>query len=378
MAVAAPAAHPGTTRILAITADEAVADDVLRLGAAVGVGVTVVPDVLSAVAGWSDADLVVLDADAVIGVRTLSLPQRSRTVLIAPDPVPPDLWHQAMSAGVGTVVTLPAGEAWLVEAFAEAAGRLNSAAPVITVVGARGGVGASVLAVSLARVAAAEGLSSYLLDLDPVGPGVNVLLGVDQLPGNGWHDLASAVGRVPPRSLRQGLPTVAGIKLLTWTDRAAGGAPVALAPAAGVAGSVLESAARDADVVVVDLPRWMCLADGQPGATALEVLTRSDQVVLVSTADVRAALAARRLLQVAYLAGLRSVGLLVRGPSPGGLTGDDLAEALGLPLLAYMPAERGLDRALEDGSPPGRARSGPLRAASLTVLRHVAQRLGRG
>jgi hypothetical protein len=205
-----------------------------------------------------------------------------------------------------------------------------------------------------------------------------VLLGVDQLPGNGWDDLASAVGRVPPRSLRQGLPTVAGIKVLTWTERTSGTeAPVALAPAAGVAGSVVESAALDADVVVVDLPRWLCLADGQPGASALEVLTRSDHVVLMTSADVRSALAARRLLKVAYLADMQSIGLLVRGPSPGGLTGEDIAEALGLPLLAYMPAERGLDRALEDGAPPGRARGGPLRAASLTVLHTVAQRLDR-
>lgn len=371
--------EPDAARILAITADEAVADDVLRLGAAVGVGVTVVPDVLAAVAGWSAADLVVLDAEAVAGVRTLGLPQRSRSVLIAPDPVPTSLWQEAMAAGIGTVVSLPAGEAWLMEAFAEAVGRLASAAPVITVVGARGGAGATVLAVGLAKVAAAEGLSSYLLDLDPVAAGVNVLLGVDQLPGNGWHDLASAVGRVPPRSLRQGLPTVAGIKVLTWTDAAPGGGPpVALAPSAGVAGSVVDSAARDADVVVVDLPRWMCLADGQAGASALEVLTRTDQVVLVSTADVRSALAARRLLQVAYLAGLGSIGLVVRGPSPGGLTGEDVAEALGLPLLAYMPPERGLDRMLEDGAPPGRSRGGPLRAASVKVLEHVAARAVRG
>ena len=77
-------------------------------------------------------------------------------------------------------------------------------------------------------------------------------------------------------------------------------APVA-APALGVAGSVLEAASRDADVVIVDLPRWYCLlptAEGE-GAQAIEVLSRSTQVAVVASADVRSALrgdcCARRL-----------------------------------------------------------------------------------
>ncbi|MFM2438055.1 MAG: hypothetical protein RLZ55_872, partial [Actinomycetota bacterium] len=217
-----------------------------------------------------------------------------------------------------------------------------------------------------ARVAAAERLAVYLVDLDPSGFGLNVLLGVDRVAGNGWDDLSAAVGRIPPRSLRAGLPLVAGARLLTWTS-----GPASLPPE-GVVGSVLDSAARDADVVVVDLARWLCAEGVAPRQQAVEVLSRSAQVLLVCPADVRSALAARRLVTRGSLAGL-PIGLVVRGPSPGALTGEDLADALGMPLVAHMPAESRLDRNLEDGMPLGRNWSGPLLGTCLRLLRGVAR-----
>ena len=143
-------------------------------------------------------------------------------------------------------------------------------------------------------------------------------------------------------------------------------------PPDGVVGSVLDSAARDADVVVVDLGRWLCAEGAAPRQQAVEVLSRSTQVLIVSPADVRAALGARRMLASGVLAGL-PLGLVVRGPSPGALSGEDLAEALELPLVAHMPAESRLDRCLEDGLPPGRSRSGPLLGTCLRLLRGVAR-----
>jgi hypothetical protein len=44
-----------------------------------------------------------------------------------------------------------------------------------------------------------------------------------------------------------------------------------------------------------------------------------------------------------------NVGLVVRGPSPGGLRAVDVARAAGLPLLATMRAEPHLMRRLERG-----------------------------
>lgn len=374
-------------QVLAVTADEGLADDVLRVAAAVGVAAVVQPTAGAAAAQWSIADLVVVDAARLGEVALLGLPKRSRVVVIADPPVPDGVWRQAMAAGISTVVTLPEGEAWLLEAFAEAGRRSASAAPVLTLIGSRGGVGASVLAAGVAAVAAKEGLDSYLLDLDPLGCGAPVLLGADELPGNGWADLATAVGRVPPRALRQGLPSVDGVKVISWLDQLgaqhpgrsmAGGAtmraPVA-APALGVAGSVLEAASRDADVVIVDLPRWYCLlptAEGE-GAQAIEVLSRSTQVAVVASADVRSALAARRLLRTTALQRL-PVGVVVRGPSPGGLTAEDVAAALGIPLLAYVGVDRSLDRLLEEGLAPASGRRSPLQQAARALLALLADR----
>jgi hypothetical protein len=62
-----------------------------------------------------------------------------------------------------------------------------------------------------------------------------------------------------------------------------------------------------------------------------------------------------------------SAGLVVRGPAPGGIAPDEVAKALGLPLVVAMRAQRGLARALEHGNAPGRTR-GPLADAATAVL----------
>jgi hypothetical protein len=60
-------------------------------------------------------------------------------------------------------------------------------------------------------------------------------------------------------------------------------------------------------------------------------------------------------------------GLVVRGPAPGGIAPDEVATAIGLPLVAAMRAERGIARMLERGEAPGRTR-GPLATAATAVL----------
>ena len=65
----------------------------------------------------------------------------------------------------------------------------------------------------------------------------------------------------------------------------------------------------------------------------------------------------------------------MRGPAPGGIAPEEVATALGLPLIATMRPEPGLARALERGTAPGRPR-GPLAAAATAVLEvlHDARR----
>jgi hypothetical protein len=59
--------------------------------------------------------------------------------------------------------------------------------------------------------------------------------------------------------------------------------------------------------------------------------------------------------------------VLARGPAPDGLEPGHVAEHVGLPLLAAMAPERGLERDLERGSFRPRP-SGPLATAAAAVL----------
>jgi hypothetical protein len=62
-----------------------------------------------------------------------------------------------------------------------------------------------------------------------------------------------------------------------------------------------------------------------------------------------------------------NVGLVVRGPAPGGLRAREVAEVAGVPLLAAMRPEPMLARQLEQGGVRLRRRS-PLAAAAHRVL----------
>jgi hypothetical protein len=73
----------------------------------------------------------------------------------------------------------------------------------------------------------------------------------------------------------------------------------------------------------------------------------------------RACAAAARVVEVAQRHSDR-LSLIVRGPAPGGLTAQEVADALGLPLVGYLRPEPGLARDLEGGSAPARDGRGPL------------------
>jgi hypothetical protein len=70
-----------------------------------------------------------------------------------------------------------------------------------------------------------------------------------------------------------------------------------------------------------------------------------------------------------------NVGLVVRGPSPGGLSSADVAQIVGLPTLAAMRTQPGVVTMLEHGGLRLRRRS-PLASAARRVLTVLPQRVG--
>ena len=176
------------------------------------------------------------------------------------------------------------------------------------------------------------------------------MLGAEDLDGLRWPGVGTGAGRVPASALHAALPAPefdgsGGLAVLSCDRSAHGPSPTAVS-------SVLDAGRRAGETVVCDVPRY-------PTEAAVAALEAADLTVLVVPADVRSCAAAARVAAVVAEHGGPSAGLVVRGPAPGGLAPDEVATALGLPLVAAMRAERGLARTLERGSAPGRAR-GPL------------------
>ena len=333
-------------RPLAITSDVDLLDDLVRLAAAAGAELDVAHDPGSARRLWSSAPVVVVGADVAAACVRSRLPRRTGVVLVGDDLDDAGVWQTAVSLGAEHVVFLPDAERWLTETLTDALEVRAEPCPVVTVVGGRGGAGATTLACALAVTAARAGSQVLLVDADPLGGGIDLALGGEDRGGLRWPDLAETVGRVPSAALLDALPETAGLQFLSWHR----GRP-ASAPADAVS-SVLSAGRLGSDLVVVDLPR--ALDD-----SGLAVLAQAATTLLVVPAEVRAAAAAARVAtQVCAVA--RDVRLVVRGPAPTGLSADEIARTLALPLAAELRPEPGLAVDLDRGEAPARRGRGPL------------------
>ncbi len=347
-------APPPTARPLVVTADDGLLDDLLRLAAAAGVEVDVATDPGSARARWPVAPLVVVGDDQVAAFTATDPGRRRDVILVGLDLDDADVWRRAVAVGADNVVFLPDSEPWLVERFADAAEGGGRDGLVVGVVGGRGGAGASVLAAALAVTAARRDLASMLIDLDPLGGGIDLVLGAEDCTGLRWPDFAETRGRLGGAALRESLPASFGLTVLSW-DRG----DLLTVPAEAVR-AVLTAAQRACDVVVLDLPRRIDPATEH-------ALAQCTSAMLVVPAEVRAVAAAARVA-TGLAATARDVRTVVRGPSPSGLDAAEVADALGLPLAVEMEAEPRLDELLERGEAPGRSGRGPLAHACELLL----------
>jgi secretion/DNA translocation related CpaE-like protein len=309
---------------------------------------------------------VLVDEAAARRCARAGLTRRERVVVLARGEPPEELWRHAVAVGAEHVIALPEAEDWLVSALADAAEGAHRRGRVLAVVGGRGGAGASVLATAVAIAGVADGERVMLVDCDPLGGGLDLLLGAEEVRGVRWPDLTLTEGRVPSASLRAALPrpTVGGgpgeLTVLSCDRRGAG-------PRPGAVTSVLDAGRRAGEVVVCDVPRY-------PVEAAVAAIDGADLTVLLVPAEVRSTAAAARVAGVLRQRG-GPMQLLVRGPAPGGLSPRDVAAALALPLLHAMRPQPGLARALDRGSPPG-GRRGPLALAARAVLDELHGRRG--
>ncbi|MFF4696495.1 septum site-determining protein Ssd [Streptomyces chattanoogensis] len=331
---------------LILTEDERLLDDLLRLCAAAGVLPEVGHGPPARGGAWEAAPLVIVGADCAARLRGAG--RREGVVLAGRDADDPALLHQAVAIGAERVLALPDGERWLVDRIADAAEGAGPPALTVGVIGGRGGAGASTLACALAVTAARTGARTMLVDGDPLGGGLDVLLGGEKERGLRWPAFSESRGRVAGGALAESLPLLHSLRVLSW-DR---GGEVAIPPPA--MRSVLAAARRRGGVVVVDLPRRV-------DETVAEALAQVDAGLLVVPAELRAIAAARRVAVGvrAVLGDLRTVARGVPGPDPG-LPPDEIARLLELPAAGELAWEAGLLGDLSRGVPPGVNPRGPL------------------
>lgn len=331
-------------RPLIATGDAELLSDLLRVAAAAGVEPHVVTDITTAWPHWPAAPLIIVGADLGAQLRTASLAARPGVLLVGRDASDIAVWRSGFAIGATGVLCMPADEAELASRIADAAEGPAAAACTVCVVGACGGAGASTFATALAVVASRRGMCTTLIDADPNGGDIDLLVGAEDVGGLRWSALHGTHGRIGAAALRDALPLMHGVRILSCdTGRAIDAAAMT---------AVLDAVRRASDAVIVDLPREL-------GSAADEALTRADHVLLVVPARVRAVNAAARIAaKVAERA--TAARIVVRGPASASLTTEFISRHLDLLHAGEFATERSVADAAERGVPPGRSRRGSL------------------
>src|SRR5699024_7465937 len=172
----------------------AITEECARVAESLGVMLTVLPPDTG---GWQSASLILLGED----VREAPVTDRADRILVVLDgDEPGSTWAKAAQLGVDQLAVLPAAAEWLSGRMIAAIEPPVAPGTTVGVVAGCGGAGASVLACALARRAGADH-STVLVDADPLGGGLDLVLGAEQVPGPRWTDLSASRGQLRPSTL---------------------------------------------------------------------------------------------------------------------------------------------------------------------------------
>lgn len=341
---------------LFLTADRTLLDELTRLAAAAGITPDVSTDPASALGAWAAAPLVLVGADLADAVAAIGPERRPGVHVLTPGPPPEGVYRTAVVIGADAVTELPRSEGWVVETLTDLGEVGRRRGHVVGVVAGSGGAGATTLACALGQVAARSG-DAVVVDCDPLGPGVDRVLGLDTVDGFRWDALCRTTGRLGSRSLREALPRRRRLGALSWHAGATGTLQ------AFAAREVLSAARRGHDHVVLDLPR-------STDPLVAELAARCDLLLVVTVASVPGLASATRVCErLGDHPGLR---LVVRGD---GLETAGIASLVGAPVGAVVRDQRGLAESVDLGLGPvrsSRSRLGRVAEELLGLLEDVA------
>lgn len=326
--------------VLLVTADDSLTAAVPRLCALAGMTCEVERDSHSARAAWRDAGTVVVGSDVVRALSVAGLPRRDHLIVLTSGAVDEGCWRASLALGASAVLGLPDQEAELVDELRIGPASLGAGARCIAVVGGCGGAGASTLAAALAFTAGGSG-KTLLVDGDPLGGGLDVLVGAESRPGLRWNELATTRGQLDPGAFASAICDVQGVGLLSWGRQRPA---CTLEPDA--IDTVMSAALTAFCTVVIDVARY-------PNRMTQRLLEASEESIVVVPADVKSVAAAAS--SIASLGRwIRSPHLVVRDAGAGRLAAKDVAASLGLPLAATLRSEPSVHAAAQRGEPPTR------------------------
>jgi MinD-like ATPase involved in chromosome partitioning or flagellar assembly len=221
---------------------------------------------------------------------------------------------------------------------------------LLVVVGASGGVGASVVATAVAVRAARAGTDVVLVDGCPLAGGLDVVLGAEQEDGVRWPDLYRLVGSADGRALLARLPSSDGVRVLSFGRDGS-------EPPAEVAAAVVPALTAECGLAVVD-------ASAAGGTVAAAALSSADRILVVA-GDGMSQLAALSVVARLLASGSGRVGVemavCLRGPaSSAGPVARVVESELRWPVLCALADDRGVAADLVHGVPPGSRESGPV------------------
>jgi secretion/DNA translocation related CpaE-like protein len=310
-------------------------------------------DETAALAAWSSAPLVLVGADLAKPFSRVGPPRRAGVHVVGCDGVPDDVFRTALALGAENVAELPRSAGWLTELLADIGDSSPTGSMTIGVIGGSGGAGASTFACALGQVAARSG-PAVVIDTDPLGPGADRVLGLDDHDGIRWDALCQTTGRFSGRSLRDSLPRRDQLGVLTWHPGPQGSLQ------AFAVRNALAAAQRGHHTVVVDLPRMV-------DPLVEELVARCERVFVLTVPTVAGLASAARLC--ARFRDPSPLRLVVRGEH---VSADVVARLTTVPVAAQMPDQRGLEECLDLGLGPVRSRRGPLGRTASALLDDVA------
>lgn len=214
---------------------------------------------------------------------------------------------------------------------------MQSARTVVGVLGASGGLGASTLSVALGGRSSRQGHRTVVVDGHLGRGGLDVTACIEHVPGLRWADLADAQGPLDGRRLRDALPRLEDLSVLS------AGPPGSQAPPAAVVESVVDALGSCCDVVVVDLPS---------GSELPTWLARCTSAVVLLALSARALADADAACR-ATASAVRGTWLAVRAQPRQGALVERVVAHLDLPLAAQIPSLPELAVEAARGRAPG-------------------------